>query len=242
MQNSDKQYLIVSEQFYSIQGEGDYSGVPAVFLRLSGCNLDCIGFSEGCDTKHLWTIGEKYSFKQVIERWRKNDWLKKLQSGAHLILTGGEPLLQMDSLFLFIEQLDKVLDMHPYIELETNATILIDDKFLNKIDRINASPKLSNSGNSREKAYKREVLLQLSQISKTKFKFVILRREDICEVLNKYVLPFNINLNNIWLMPEGSTRQAIQKNSPMVVELCKQYMMNFSPRLQIDIWNKLSGV
>jgi 7-carboxy-7-deazaguanine synthase len=242
MQNSVKQYLIVSEQFYSIQGEGNHSGVPAVFLRLSGCNLDCVGFSKGCDTKSIWITGSKYSFIQIIEKWQKNGWLKKLQDGAHLILTGGEPLLQMNMLFLFIQQLEKDLNMHPYIELETNATILSSDKFLNKIDQINASPKLSNSGNSQEMACKPEVLLQLSQLNKTKFKFVIQYKEDIHEVVNKYVLPFNMNPNNIWLMPEGSTRQAIQKNSPMVVELCKRYMMNFSPRLQIDIWDQLSGV
>ncbi|KPJ68181.1 MAG: hypothetical protein AMJ43_01915 [Coxiella sp. DG_40] len=241
MQNSNSS-LLISEDFYSIQGEGVCCGIPAVFLRLSKCNLDCKGFSEGCDTKQLWTKGDKYIFDQIIRRWQENGWFKKMQDGAHLVLTGGEPLLQMDSLFSFVERLEKILNMHPYIELETNATILIDDKFLNKIDQINASPKLSNSGNSREKAYKRKVLLQLSQLAKTKFKFVIQHKEDIFEILNRYVLPFNINPNNIWLMPEGSTRQVIQKNSAMVVELCKQYMMNFSPRLQIDIWNELSGV
>lgn len=241
MQNSDN-CLLVSEQFYSIQGEGLHCGIPAVFLRLSGCNLNCAGFSNGCDAKHLWTAGEKHSFMQIIKRWQKNGWLKKLQDGAHLILTGGEPLLQMDMLVLFIRQLEKNLNMHPYIELETNATILLTDRFLEKIDQINASPKLSNSGNSRGMAYKTEVLSQLSQLTKTKFKFVIQYKDDIYEVLDKYVLPFSMNPRNIWLMPEGNTRQAIQKNSSMVVESCKQYMMNFSPRLQIDIWDQLSGV
>jgi len=223
-----KNHLTVSEDFYSIQGEGFTSGHPSVFLRLSGCNLNC----KFCDSKQLWTIGKKYSFTQILDKWQKNGWLTHLQSGAHLVLTGGEPLLQQDSLFLFIQQLDKTLKMQAYIELETNATILLANDFLNRINQINASPKL----------VKHKVLLQLSKLNKTKFKFVIIHKNDIDDILNNYVTPFKIKQQNVCLMPEGKTRSAIQKKSAMVVELCKKHMLKFSPRLQINIWNDLSLV
>jgi len=216
-----KKKLKVSEFFYSIQGEGSTAGTPSVFLRLSGCNLDC----SFCDAKHLWSKGKDSSFNQVIEEWQKNGWLENLKSGAHLILTGGEPLLQQPALFLFIKHLDKLLNLQPYIEVETNATILFDNDFLNRINQINASPK----------QVKHKVLSQLTKSTKTKFKFVINQPQNIEAVLNNYVLPFNIKRRNVWLMPEGKTKTAIQKKSPMIIELCKKQLMNFSPRLQIQL-------
>ena len=216
-----KNHLIISEDFYSIQGEGFCSGHPAVFLRLSGCNLDC----DFCDSKQLWTKGKKYSFTQILDKWHKSGWLSKLQSGAHLVITGGEPLLQQDFLWLFIQKLDKTLKLQTYIELETNATILLNNNFLQRINQVNASPKLVND----------KVLLQLSKLNKTKFKFVIKEKNDLDYILNNYVTPFKIKRQNICLMPEGKTREAIREKSAMVVELCKKYMLNFSPRLQINI-------
>jgi 7-carboxy-7-deazaguanine synthase len=216
-----KNHLIISEDFYSIQGEGFCSGHPAVFLRLSGCNLDC----DFCDSKHLWTIGKKYSFAQILDNWEKNGWLDHLQSNAHLVITGGEPLLQQDSLWLFIQQFDETIKMQAYIELETNATILLNNNFLKRINQINASPKLVND----------KVLLQLAKLNKTKFKFVIKEKNDIDEILNNYVKPFKIKRQNICLMPEGKTKEAIQEKSAMVIELCKKHILNFSPRLQVNM-------
>ncbi len=209
-----KSHLLVNEDFYSIQGEGQTAGTPAVFIRLAGCNLKC----PFCDSKYSWTGGKKIPFNKII-----NKWLNKLANGAHLVITGGEPLLQQQELILFIKQLDKITT--PYIELETNATILLEGELLRRINQINASPKVFN----------KKVITQLAKFNKTKFKFVIAKKEDITEILNNYILPFKINPKNVWLMPEASTKKTLQKRSPMVLELCKQYAFNFSPRLQIDL-------
>jgi organic radical activating enzyme len=209
-----KNHLLVSEDFYSIQGEGITAGTPAVFLRLSGCNLNC----DFCDSKYAWTSGKEYSFHQIITKWQN-----KLLNGAHLVITGGEPLLQQKNLSLFIKQFDEIIT--PYIELETNATILLDNDLLQRINQINASPKLLNE----------QVILQLAKLNKTKFKFVIAEEQDIHNVLNNYLKPFNIDRKNVWLMPQANTKDVLQKRSPMVIELCKKYFLNFSPRLQIDL-------
>lgn len=72
----------VNEIFYSLQGEGYYSGTPAVFVRLSGCNLRC----PFCDTRH--EHGTEMSEAEVVEAVR--------QYPAHLVVvTGGEPALQL---------------------------------------------------------------------------------------------------------------------------------------------------
>ena len=100
----------ISEQFYSIQGEGRTVGVPAVFLRLQGCNLTCGGIHTvkskkldsdatwRCDTIEVWTKGNSYHFKDVCDDWENKNWVKLFKQGAHLVITGGEPLLQQSAI------------------------------------------------------------------------------------------------------------------------------------------------
>lgn len=252
--------LIVAETFYSIQGEGPSVGQPAVFLRLSGCNLQCEGFTYrhpetgehlGCDTKHVWRHGQQYSFEELLTDWQTKGWLQALQEGAHLVITGGEPLLQQPALSLFIDALvarialrenSEKKSFHPYIEIETNATYLFTPNFLKKIHQINASPKLTHSGELISKAYCLDVLTQLALTPHAYFKFVLSKRGDINEVIQRYVKPLALSPHRIWLMPEGSTAEGLAEKSQWIVELCKDYHFHYSPRLQVHIWGEVVGV
>jgi 7-carboxy-7-deazaguanine synthase len=118
----------VKEIFYTLQGEGAQAGRAAVFCRFSGCNL-WSGREEDrssavcrfCDTDFVGidgTCGGKYlsaeSLAQAIaEHWPLN------QSNRFVVLTGGEPLLQVDA--VLIAALHN-LDFE--IAVETNGTIL----------------------------------------------------------------------------------------------------------------------
>jgi 7-carboxy-7-deazaguanine synthase len=75
--------LKVTELFYSLQGETSYIGLPAVFVRLSSCNLRC----SYCDSKYAYNEGQYYSLKKIKNFTQ--DYRTKL-----VIITGGEPLLQ----------------------------------------------------------------------------------------------------------------------------------------------------
>lgn len=79
----------INEIFYSLQGEGHHAGYPAVFVRFSGCNLKC----PFCDTKH--NDGIPMSDEDIIRAVNlyKADWV---------ILTGGEPTLQVDEEFVHL--------------------------------------------------------------------------------------------------------------------------------------------
>ena len=242
-------HLVVSEQFYSIQGEGACLGMPAVFLRLAGCNLRCLGFSYrdpatgehlGCDTKAVWRSGNKLNFHEIIEYWQAQGWLDKLNNGAHLIITGGEPLIQQASLVDFIKQLD--FHCKPFIEIETNATIKPVDFLMTRITQFNVSPKLSNSGETQAKAYHPEVLATFSNSDNAHFKFVISTQQDVDEVIKNFVQPLQLQPKNIWLMPEGGTAAEITEKQPWLVERCKQHLFNFTPRLQVAIWGEVTGV
>jgi len=200
--------MFVSEIFKSIQGEGVNAGQEAVFLRLSGCNFRC----NWCDTKYAWEKGKEMSVEEVVD--------KVLSYGVeHLVITGGEPLLQQ-------EELGQVLDELPerfYVELETNGSV--ECKLEGKLDLITCSPKLKNSGVE-------EYELKIGSDEKVYYKFVIERAGDVEEV-KKYLRKWNIPVSRVVLMPLGTEREVVLEREAMVKKLCEQGEYIFSPRLHI---------
>ena len=94
----------INEIFYSLQGEGVHTGTPAVFVRFSGCNLHC----PFCDTRHeegIWMSNE-----EIVEAVKRHPC-------RFVILTGGEPSLQIDE-----DLLHRLHDAGRYICIETNGT------------------------------------------------------------------------------------------------------------------------
>lgn len=229
----------VSETFFSIQGEGKFMGVPAIFLRTQGCNLLC---RWPCDTIPVWKEGKLYSYEDLYNLWSENGWQVALKKGAHLILTGGEPLTRQDELVGFIEYLFKMGIRNPFVEVETNATILPNEEFDRFVTHYTCSPKLSNSGMAKERRYREKVLRFFSLSRKSVFKFVIDNKEDQEEILNDFVMRFKIAPSKIYLMPESNSRKELDEKSAWVVEICKQLGFNFSSRLHISIWDELTGV
>jgi 7-carboxy-7-deazaguanine synthase len=103
--------LQLAEIFYSIQGEGTYSGTPAVFVRLAGCNLSC----DFCDTDY--SLKFFASVEDVVAR------VRELGGDCPMvILTGGEPLAQRETLDL-IEALRRD---ERRVHIESNGTIYTD--------------------------------------------------------------------------------------------------------------------
>lgn len=116
----------VNEIFYSLQGEGYHSGVPSVFVRFSGCNLRC----PFCDTDH--SSGSGMTDDEIVAEINRYP--------AHwIILTGGEPSLQIDEDFL--QTLHNATGKR--IAIETNGT----NALPNGIDWITVSPKTGIGGN-----------------------------------------------------------------------------------------------
>ena len=119
----------VKEIFYTLQGEGRNAGRPAVFCRFSGCNLWSgreIDRSEAictfCDTDFVGTDGVgggKFSRAQDLARAVAKCWPSNVRGQKLAVLTGGEPLLQIDDAFL------TALHEEGFeIALETNGTII----------------------------------------------------------------------------------------------------------------------
>jgi len=227
----------VAEYFHSLQGEGSTMGVPAVFLRLSNCNLLCDGKWK-CDTIDVWKKGKNYRPEYLISQWKKEGIFERLEEGAHLVVTGGEPLLQQVELV----KLFKLLPENTYTELETNGTIIPSEDLDFYIDQYNCSPKLSNSGMPFKRRYKEVTLKWFALISRSIFKFVISDGQDLIEMRRDFILNLQIQNKKVYLMPAASSRKELIEKSQMVAEFCKVYGFNYSSRLQLEIWNRAVGV
>ena len=114
----------VNEIFYSLQGEGFWTGTPMVFLRLSGCNLKC----PFCDTEHG-------AFREMTAE----EILREMQAYGcgRACVTGGEPSLQLDK-----ELVDALHDAGFRIHVETNGTRPLPEG----VDWVTLSPKTDVPG------------------------------------------------------------------------------------------------
>src|SRR6476619_558983 len=104
-ENPESKILKISEIFNSIQGEGTFSGTSCIFLRLSTCNLKC----SWCDTKYTWDW-DNYDINKEIKEFNIEQVVEKILGFSninHIVITGGEPLLQQDKLVLLITLLNE---------------------------------------------------------------------------------------------------------------------------------------
>ncbi len=225
----------VSELFTkTIQGEGIYSGHPAIFLRLAGCSLNC----SYCDTKHIWTKGKKFSVSELIAIFMKYDLISDLQLGTHLVITGGSPLLQQDAVIDFLQELKSFSSV--FVEIENEAVIMPKPELLKYIDCWNNSPKLEFAKN--EKPTKIEsVIRKLSDLENSWFKFVIRDEKDWEQIYDTYIRRGLILRNQVILMPLGRKKSEILEASPAICEISIKNYVKFSNRNHLILWDLQEG-
>jgi len=237
----DNGFLEISEFFCdTIQGEGVNMGCPAAFLRFQGCVLDC-GF---CDTQEVWRFGNPYSFMELYEMMEhpEFDLIRKLRVGQHLVITGGSPLKQQFQLLSFIQGFVERYGFVPYIEIENECTIMPSTLLTKYISCWNNSPKLINSGNSNAARFKFHVLQKLAALSNSWFKFVVSKQEDWDEIEVDFIKILLIKKSQIILMPQGATREELERNRETVLNIAIEQGVRYSTREHVVIWDKKTGV
>lgn len=231
----------VSEIFYTLQGEGPNTGVPAIFVRFSGCNLRCIWGTNRCDTPYTsWSpevkmVGIQELVSQICTIAEKNEcW--------YVVLTGGEPTIQpIDALCDILKQKGF------FMAIETNGTGQISEL----IDLVVASPKLSDSAapagaerviheSNRHKA-RENIKKYISKFPERLFlKFVISKRTDMQEIAN-FCREIQAMQHQVYFMPEGITRDQVLANQLFVAEMAKRSGVNFTTRLHVLLWGNTRG-
>ena len=149
----------INEIFYSLQGEGNWSGLPNIFIRTTGCNLRC----SYCDTQYAYKKGKKMNIKDIIRKIQK-------YPGKYICITGGEPLLQDET----VDLLHILLRKRYKICLETNGSINIEKISGKKSLMLSLDIKCPSSGMHEKMIFNN--LFNLTK--KDQLKFVIKNRKD----------------------------------------------------------------
>ena len=231
--------LPVSEVFYSLQGEGRFAGVTAVFVRLKYCNLGC----SWCDTRFTWEEGkiEEGTLSSASDLAdRAIDLIassKATPKNVHIVLTGGEPMLHQDRLPALVDELGR--RGFDFFEIETNGMFVPSREMVERISWWNCSPKLTNNGLAREVNIVPEALHTIAATGCADFKFVVQNRADLDEIARDFG-PL-VSTENIIVMPEGITSQSQLAIMPWLMEECSRRGFRFSPRLQVLAWGNQRG-
>lgn len=240
--------LRINEMFGpTVQGEGKNAGKPVAFLRLANCNLHCFK----CDTPFTWFyegVGKKYKHIDLVE-FRRSDELHLMGNEAvlqflketkmkHLVVSGGEPLMQQKHL---VPVLSSLKEMGWFIEVETNGTLVPSEEFVAKVDQINCSPKLEGefSGESEKIRIVPKALRAIVATGKANFKFVINEPEDINQVVS---LKETYGMDEVRLMPECRTPEELKERGSWVKKLAEAHGMIYCTRLSIEMSGTKRGV
>ncbi len=216
----------------TLQGEGPSVGQRALFVRLSGCNLDC----DWCDTPYTWDWSRFDRAEQSREMpiAAVRDWI--LARDADLVvITGGEPLIQHRRLLPLLTALAAA---GRRVEIETNGTIAPGAAVAELVERFNVSAKLSGSGVPAARRIRPGALRALRDSGKAVFKFVINGDDDVMELVE---LQARLDLAPVWIMPQGVTEQDILTGLRALAGPALAHGWNLTPRLHVLLWGDERG-
>ena len=211
LRKGNGEILEVNEIFATFQGEACFTGYPALFIRLAGCNLSC----NFCDTEF-----DKFQELNLDDILSKVNELNINNFTNLIVITGGEPMRQP------IEKLcKKLINLGFVIQIETNGTIY--RKLPNEV-KIICSPKMSNGKYSKI----RDDLLKRI----TAFKFIISKNKD-----NNYNLVPDVGQNiyktPVYLQPmDEYDKNKNKENMDFVLKLAKDKGYRISLQSH-KIWN-----
>ncbi len=225
--------LRIAEIFHSVQGEGQWAGVPSTFIRVSGCNLRCVW----CDTPYAsWTPeGPTMTIDEIIAKVDEANL-------DHVVLTGGEPMLfdAIEPLAISLKENGKT------ITVETAGTTFRDLP----CDLMSISPKLANSIPSEDADWAKrhdatrlqpDILNRLISTYPYQLKFVIQNPTTDLPEIGALLSNLNVEPGRIMLMPEGRDSAALWQTARTLVPICMERNWRLAPRLQIDLFGDTRG-
>ncbi len=231
--------MLINEIFQNIQGESRNLGKPSIFIRTQGCNVKC----SFCDTAYTFD-GSEVGTKMTVNEIRQS--IKKY-SAKHIVITGGEPLIQSD----IIDLIDKLIKNDYTIEIETSGTVDISKFRKNafKNCKFNVSPKLY-SAMPKIKPNADLLIKYFLESNQTDLKFVIKNDNDWKEAVNiAKTIYRKLSKFSKWkeekqlygrcyFMPEGRCLKELNKNSRFIISrlLTDLPYANYTPRIQNILW------
>lgn len=218
----------IVELFYSLQGEGLLTGVPSLFIRTAGCNLDC----RWCDTRYARdpAAGTDLTPDAILARLRS--WPR----ARHCVVTGGEPTLAPE----LPELTRRLRAAGLHITIETNATA---DPEPFVYDLASLSPKLRHAGPGTPPPDPARLRAWIRQGAAAQLKLVCAGAEDLPEILAlQQALADCLAPDRILLMPLTSPDpEASRTCRDTVVRLCLEHGFRYAGRLHLDLFGGRRG-
>ena len=230
--------MLISEIFYSHQGEGSLAGTPSVFVRTSGCNLRCAW----CDTPYAsWKpTGTEMTLHQILAEVEKHPT-------RFVVVTGGEPMIAkgMPDLLRALREAGK------HITIETAGTVT---PSAIACDLASISPKLANSTPNAAEAgeawvqrhentrFQPAIIRQWCEQFDFQLKFVISSENDVREAIDLVdQLGIPVPAHKVLLMPEGLDAESLRARTQLLIDVCKRTGYRLAPRLHIDWFGNKRG-
>ena len=230
--------MLISEIFHSVQGEGELTGVPSVFIRTSGCNLRCAW----CDTPYAsWRPeGESMTVEEIVRQTLS-------YPAAHVVLTGGEPMAAREMPLLAA----RLRELGKHITIETAGTL---PPAGIACDLASISPKLANSTPAdgtispawierhERTRFQPEVIREWVNNYPFQLKFVIQGEANLQEVRSLLAeIDPTISPWKVLLMPEGTDLETLRAREQFILEACKTEGYRFCTRLHIQLFGNTKG-
>jgi 7-carboxy-7-deazaguanine synthase len=247
----------------AIQGEGPFAGRHCMFIRLYGCNLEC----SWCDTPYTWATSKTKIEKHVSANARGGQPYDKAENCVEMneqqiidmitrlypemsngqsivVISGGEPLMQEDSLIELCYAL--YAEYGCEIHVETAGTIAPSSDLYEAVDHFIVSPKLSHSGNLLKKRYKPDAIQRFAELGlKAHFKFVVELNagqdgEDFKEI-DEMIERHGIEASRVFIMPQGTTPTEIILGAQSIVDKVLERGYGLSLRTHTLLWGDERG-
>lgn len=232
--------LATSEIFGpTLQGEGPWQGMPAIFLRLARCNLSC----SYCDTPYTWDWSRFDPKTEVVNRSVCDIAEAIVDIGGtscrRLIITGGEPMLQQTAL---IELLDCPELNGWQIGVESNGTIYPQPEFMRRVDLMMISPHLPTNAGIMKGAIDAARLCEYVAYAHVQIKFVVGGVRDLAEADDVHrMIGEAAKCTAIWVMPEGVDASEITSGLKWLAPEALARGWHLSSRLHTLIWGDERG-
>ena len=214
----------------------------------TGCDTYASIYPEFKDFNRLAEVDEVV--EHLLSLLPEGKWTMDNGQDVHLILTGGEPLLAWQRLYVELFEHPRMRDLKN-VTIETNTTQHLHDDFynyLNNSDRItvtfSCSPKLSVSGETWEDAIKPDVAREYQCVTDSNiyFKFVVATQSDFDEVTRAVQQYRDAGVEcPVYLMPLGGRSEEYTLNVKEVAEACMERGWRFTPRLHISLFGNAWG-
>ncbi|USE34476.1 7-carboxy-7-deazaguanine synthase QueE [Endozoicomonas sp. SCSIO W0465] len=211
--------LRITEIFYSLQGETRTTGLPTVFVRLTGCPLRC----RWCDTEYAFKGGDLLSIDVILGKVSE-------YKPRYVTVTGGEPLAQKECYGL----LTSLADQGYEVSLETSGAISLSEVDSRVVRVMDLKPPAS--GESHRNVYENIGFLE----KKDQLKFVIADRGDYEWSVSKIIQYDLVNRVSDVLFSPVSGEMPAEELAGWILE--DRLPVRFQLQLHRMIWGDLPGV